>query len=41
MLSNLCQRLAHIVRAQGRLDEARQLCEEANNHYLVSQALLL
>lgn len=28
---------ARIVRAQGRLDEARQLCMEANNHNLVSQ----
>ena len=25
----------------GRLDEARQLCKEANNHSLVSQDLLL
>ena len=36
-LSNLCEKLARIVRAQGRLDEARQLCMEANNHNLVSQ----
>ena len=40
-LSNLYTALARIVRAQGRLDEARQLCKEANNHYLVSQNLLL
>ncbi|CAL5222638.1 g5033 [Coccomyxa viridis] len=33
-LSNLYTALARIVRAQGRLDEARQLCKEANNHYL-------
>ncbi len=40
-LSNLYTTLARIVRAQGRLDEAQQLCVEANNHYLVSQDLLL
>ena len=40
-LSNLYTTLAGIVRAQGRLDEARQLCLEANNHYLLSQDLLL
>lgn len=28
--------LAHIVRAQGRLDEARQLCEQVNSQYSVS-----
>ena len=40
-LSCLYEKLARIARAQGRLDEARQLCVEANNHRLVSQDLLL
>ena len=41
VLSGLCETLARLVRAQGRLDEARQLCVEANEHSLVSQDLLL
>ena len=36
VLSSLCETLARLVKAQGRLSEARQLCEEANDHSLVS-----
>ena len=34
VLSDLCQTLACIVRAQGRLDEARQLCKESQQPLL-------
>ena len=40
-LSDLCKTLVRIVRKQGRLDEARQLCVEANKLCLVSQDILL
>ncbi len=40
-LSSLSLHLARTVRAQGRLDEARQLCMEANRLSLVSQDLHL
>ncbi len=35
LLSDVTLELARVVRAQGRLDEARQLCEQANSLNLV------
>ena len=37
--SDVTLELARTVRAQGRLDEARQLCEEANGQILVQTFL--
>ena len=31
LLIGTCLQLAHILKARGQLDEARQLCEEANS----------
>lgn len=39
LLSDVTLELARVVRAQGRLDEARQLCEQANSLNLVSAGL--
>lgn len=39
LLSDVTLELARTVRAQGRLDEARQLCEQANGQMLVQTFL--
>ncbi|CAL5222635.1 g5030 [Coccomyxa viridis] len=40
LLSDVTLELARVVRAQGRLDEARQLCEQANSLNLAGQRAL-
>ena len=40
LLSDVTLELARVVRARGRLDEARQLCEQANSLNLVRATLL-